>query len=232
MPQPYEHLFFDLDRTLWDFESSAAKTFSDLFEKHKLKSRGIENVAIFHDVYTRHNEMLWDLYRAGDITKEHLRGERFFLTLKDFGIDDPRLATAIGEDYVTLAPLNVRLFPNAFEILEYLLPNYQLHLITNGFSETQFTKLRVSGLDRFFKQVITSEEAGVKKPFAGIFEFALKKTGASVNNSLMIGDDYEVDIIGARQFGMDQVHFDPHDNYRENGSTYTIKNLIELKKFL
>lgn len=232
MPSPYKHIFFDLDRTLWDFETSAAQTFTQLFETHKLQSRGIASVARFHEAYTIHNEALWDRYRVGDIKKEVLRGLRFHLTLKDFGLEDKDLAEQIGDDYVRLSPLNVSLFPNAFEILEYLFPKYPLHLITNGFSETQFSKLRVSGLDRFFDQVITSEEAGVKKPDSKIFEFAMERTGASPANSLMIGDDVEVDIKGAMDFGMDQVLFDPHQQHPRNGTTFKINNLIELRNIL
>ncbi len=232
MNSKYNHLFFDLDRTLWDFESSAAITFEQLYEKHQLKSRGIESVEIFHEVYSQHNEKLWDLYRVGKISKELLRGKRFVLTLDSFGIDDKSLGDTIGDDYVHLSPLNVVLFPNAMEILEYLQPNYPLYLITNGFSETQQTKLKVSGLGQYFAAMITSEEAGVKKPDARIFQFALDKASARVDTSLMIGDDYEVDVIGARNFGMDQVFFDPHGSHQNSQRTFYIRDLIELKNFL
>ncbi len=232
MKTTYQHLFFDLDRTLWDFDTSASITFKEIYKKHKLKSRGIETVDIFHEVYSKHNEALWDKYRVGGITKEVLRGKRFVMTLNEFGIEDSQLGEAIGDDYVTLSPQNVSLFPHAFEILDYLEPKYILHLITNGFSETQYTKLKVSGLGKYFKEVITSEEAGVKKPDGRIFQFALDRAGANLQESLMIGDDYEVDIIGARNFGMDQVLFDPHELHQANKSTFYINDLIELKGYL
>ncbi len=161
-----------------------------------------------------------------------LRGLRFRLTLADFGIDDHELAENIGHDYITISPLRVSLFPNTFEILDYLKPKYPLHLITNGFSEVQETKLQSSGLGKYFQHVITSEEAGFKKPDERIFRFAFEKTGAKPGESVMIGDDPDVDILGAREFGMDQVLFDPEKVHQKNGSTFYINDLIEMKAFL
>lgn len=228
----YKHIFFDLDRTLWDFDSSAEMAFTEIFEKYHLKGAGIASVQVFQKAYNKHNEQLWELYRNGKMEKEVLRGLRFQLTLADFGITDDALAVKIGEDYLAISPLKVSLFPNAFETLDYLQKNYVLHLITNGFSEVQFVKLKASGLEKYFVEVITSEEAGVKKPDVRIFEYSLKKSGAKARDSLMIGDDYEVDVLGAKKAGMDQVLFDPLKVYQKNGSTYYINDLIELKNFL
>jgi len=228
----YKSIFFDLDRTLWDFDRSALMAFEEIFEKHKLLQLGVPSVSEFLKSYTIHNEELWAKYRVGEITKERLRGLRFYLTLNDFEINNEKLAESIGHDYVTISPLKVSLFPNAIEILEYLKPGYRLYLITNGFSEVQTTKLEVSGLGRYFDKVITSEEAGCKKPDRRIFEYAIKKTGAITEYSIMIGDDPDVDILGAKNFGMDQVLFDPFSKYAQNGSTYYISDLIELKEIL
>ena len=258
MQKKYRHLFFDLDRTLWDFDKSAAEAFQEIYKKYKLQERGINTVEDFHRIYTHHNNILWEEYRHGRIEKKELSDLRYFLTLQDFGIEDKKLAAEIGKDYLEISPLKVNLFPNAISILDYLSPKYALHLITNGFSEVQETKLRVSGLGAYFQTVITSEEAGVKKPNPEIFYFALNKAGADISNSLMIGDDFEVDIVGAINVGMDQVLFDP--NYQTskrlieeakkplrslrfnktaaeplrnlNGSTFTIRDLGELKGIL
>ena len=232
MQKKYRHLFFDLDRTLWDFEKSAAETFEELYKKYRLKERGIKSVEDFHRVYTLHNNTLWEEYRHGRIEKEVLSNLRYFLTLKDYGIEDEALAANVGKDYLEISPMKVNLFPNALAILDYLAPKYNLHLITNGFSEVQDTKLRVSGMGKFFQEVITSEEAGVKKPSPEIFHFALRKARANVDESIMIGDDFEVDIVGAKNVGMDQVLFDPENKYRQNGSTFIIKDLAELKEIL
>jgi len=232
MQNKYQHLFFDLDRTLWDFDKSAAETFDEIYHKYELKELGVKTLEDFHAVYTHHNNILWEEYRHGRIEKEVLSNLRYFLTLQDFGIEDEKLAAEIGKDYLEISPRKVNLFPNAISVLDYLSPKYLLHLITNGFSEVQETKLRVSGLGEYFRTVITSEEAGVKKPNPEIFQFALQKAGANINNSLMIGDDFEVDIVGAKNVGIDQVLFDPEKKYQQNGSTFTIRDLGELRGFL
>lgn len=232
MLKEYKHLFFDLDRTLWDFETTAREAFEDIYNRFKLESRGVKDAISFKDKYNYHNEILWAQYRDGKLSKELLRGLRFKLTLEEFGITDDDLAHQIGAHYVYISPLIVNLFPNAYKILDYLLNKYQLHIITNGFSEVQYTKLKESNLRKYFKQVITSEEAGVKKPDAGIFHYAMMKAGAKTEESMMIGDDPEVDIMGAKNVGMDQVLFDPHSELNQNGSTYYVNDLIELKKYL
>jgi putative hydrolase of the HAD superfamily len=232
MSNKYQHLFFDLDRTLWDFEKSAHQAFQEMFKIHHLADRGIENWKEFHERYEVHNHRLWDLYRVGEIEKSILMWKRFSDTLEEYGIDNPELARKLGNDYVNISPRKVNLYPHTMEILKYLHPKYELHIITNGFQEVQNIKLETSGMDQYFKTLITSEKAGVKKPDPAIFEYALQKTGATADNSLMIGDDYEVDIIGAEGIGMDQVFFDPEKQFPRNGSTYKISSLAELKEFL
>lgn len=232
MQNKYKHLFFDLDRTLWDFDKSAAETFDEIYHKYELKKLGVKTVEDFHVVYTHHNTILWEEYRHGRIEKEVLSNLRYFLTLQEFGIEDEKLAAGLGKDYLEISPRKVNLFPNAISVLDYLSSKYVLHLITNGFSEVQETKLKVSGLGNYFRIVITSEEAGVKKPNPEIFKFALQKAGANINNSLMIGDDFEVDIVGAKNVGIDQVLFDPDQKHQRNESTFTIRDLGELQGFL
>ena len=232
MHSKYKHIFFDLDRTLWDFETSALEAFEIIFKKYNLYDIGLKSGKEFHDAYTFHNEKLWNLYRIGEISKEVLKGKRFHLTLQEFGVSNKQLAENIGEDYTTISPKLVNLFPNSIEILEYLHDKYNLHIITNGFSEVQAVKLKSSGMDKYFQNVITSEEAGVKKPDLRIFKYALHKTNANSGESLMIGDDYEVDIVGAQNVGLDQVYFNPQKIENSNGCTFEINDLIELKKLL
>ena len=228
----YKHIFFDLDMTLWDFETNAHEAYCDIYTKFDLKKRGIGSIDEFLKYYFVHNDMLWDQYRKGEIKKEFLRSRRFELTLLDFGINDPLLAEDIGMEYITISPTKTNLFPNAHEILTYLKPKYPLYIITNGFEEVQFTKLKNSKLEDYFQFVITSEEAGCKKPDAGIFEFALQKAGATAIDCLMIGDDQEVDVAGAINVGMDGIFFNPK-KIRYNGfSQDEIHNLIELKNRL
>lgn len=228
----YKHLFFDLDRTLWDFEKNANETFNDIYNKYQLTDRGVTTFNDFMEVYHGINNTLWDYYRKGQIEKEVLNVQRFALTLDSFGIDDIPLSHHIAHDYIELSPTKKHLFPGTVPVLEYLSGKYTLHLITNGFEEVQYKKLINSNLRHFFTHVITSEEAGYKKPDPNIFLYALNVAGTVAAESLMIGDDQEVDIDGARQAGMDQVLVDYDDKYVGSSATFRITSLPALLQIL
>ncbi|MFA8299337.1 MAG: YjjG family noncanonical pyrimidine nucleotidase [Hyphomicrobiales bacterium] len=228
----YKHLFFDLDRTLWDFEQNALDTLEGIYTKNELKGKGVSCFNDFFEVYRKHNTILWKLYREEKIKKEHLKNQRFYLTLKEFGVDDPILANEIGDDYITISPTKTKLFPNAIEILEYLYPKYQMHIITNGFKEVQLKKLVNSKLYKYFDKIITSEEAGCKKPDRRIFEYSMNATKAENTDSLMIGDDFEIDILGAASVNMDQAFFNPNNEEIDFRPTFEVKDLIQLKEIL
>jgi len=228
----YKHIFFDLDRTIWDFDASADATFNFMFQKYKLSDKGVPSLEIFREHYEIHNDLLWSLYRKGKILKEVLNFKRFEMTLADFGITDKRIFIGMSEDYVNVNPDKAFLFPGAIETLEYLAPKYPLHLITNGFQEVQEQKFRIARLDRYFKSVTTSEEAGIKKPEPEIFHFALDKAKGIASDSIIIGDDLVVDIVGGRDVGLDQVFFNPEGIKHEEEVTFEIKCLTELKEIL
>lgn len=232
MTKTYKHLFFDLDHTLWDFERSAYHTFQMMYDKFSLKEKGIPSLAEFLKTYTHHNSRLWESYRNGALKKEVLRSLRFEHTLESFGICEPGLATQLGDDYVYYSPRTVYLMPGARETIEKLAGIYHLHLITNGFEEVQHVKLNESGLKLYFRSMTTSEEAGVKKPAKAIFDYALRKAGAVASESLMIGDDLEVDVLGAKNAGLDQVYFNPEGVAHGEIITYEIKALTALLRFL
>lgn len=228
----YKHIFFDLDRTLWDFDAAAEVAFERIYEKYNLKSLGISSAHEFHEVYHPLNEQLWVLYRADKITKDELNRTRFLKPLEHYGIHDTELADRLSEDYVYWSPRIVRLVSGTMELLDYLKPKYQLHLITNGFQEVQHTKLSGSGLEPYFETLTVSEEVGVKKPNPEIFRYALKKAHASAEESLMIGDEMAVDIDGARAVGMDTVLFNPKGETIEGERTFEVKRLMEITEFV
>lgn len=228
----YKHLFFDLDRTLWDFDAAAEVAFERIYDKYDLKSLGIPSAHEFHEVYHPLNERLWELYRAEKITKSDLNRTRFEQPLAHYGIHDTALADHLSEDYVYWSPRIVRLIPGTMELLEYLKPKYHLHLITNGFQEVQDTKLSLSGMKPYFETLTVSEEVGVKKPNPEIFRYALRKANASAEESLMIGDEIAVDIDGARAAGIDQIFFNPNGKEVEGERTYEVYNLLEIKSIL
>lgn len=229
----YKHLFFDLDHTLWDFDANARATLQQLHIDLNLVNRGVHDFDLFHRNYLQHNEKLWARYRNGYIRQEELRLKRMWLTLLDFKIADEDLARQLSELFLQLLPSRTLLFPDTTEVLQYLTgKGYALHLITNGFEKTQHSKLKTSGLDVFFRQVVTSEGANSLKPEKEIFEFAMDRSGAAVEESLMIGDSLDVDILGAMNAGMDQVHVNYNGTPQDLKPTYTIKALKELENFL
>ena len=229
----YKYLFFDLDHTLWDFDANARATLQQLYRELNLEQRGVKDFEVFHKNYLLHNHKLWARYRNGYIRQEELRLKRMSLTLLDFQIADEALTHQLSEKFIELLPSSTLLFPDTILVLEYLTKKqYQIYLITNGFELTQQNKLKNAGLSPYFKEVITSESSNSLKPHREIYEYALQKTGATIKESLMIGDSIEVDIAGALNVGMDQVHVNYQGVAQELKPTYTISALSELKNFL
>lgn len=226
----YKHLFFDLDHTLWDFEANAHATLSVLYEDLQLHSKGVHDFDLFYRNYLAHNDKLWEHYRNGQIRQEELRLKRMKLALLDFQIADEDLSNRMNVQFLELLPTRNILFPHTREVLKYLADRgYELHLITNGFETVQHNKLKYSGLDSFFGEVITSECSNSIKPNKEIFEYAFRKTKADRSTSIMIGDAIEVDIQGAINAGIDQVFVNHTGITPAIRPTYTISCLKELE---
>lgn len=228
----YRHVFFDFDRTLWDFDAAAEAAFEKLMELHGLKERGIPSAKEFYTVYHPINEELWTLYRADRITKEELSLTRFVKPLQHYGIDDVALAQRLSDDYVKISPRMVRLVEGTRELLEYLKPKYHLHIVTNGFCEVQNIKLKGAEIKDYFDTITVSEEVGVKKPNPEFFRYALKKAGAETNESIVIGDEMAVDIDGAHAAGIDQIFFNPSSAKTDGERTFEVCSLLSIKEIL
>ena len=223
-----KNIFFDLDRTLWDFEKNSKLVLDEIFFEFNLMEKIGAHKEIFINEYKKINETLWNQYRIGKIKKEFLRYSRFKQTLELFNYYNENLSIEISDYYVKECPKKKNLFPNTIKILDYLKNKYNLHIITNGFEEVQIIKLKSSGLSDYFDQIITSEKIGVKKPDPKIFSFALTSAKANKENSIMIGDDLKVDILGAENFGIRAVYFNPNMNIHNEKISFEIKNLDEL----
>jgi putative hydrolase of the HAD superfamily len=226
----YKHLFFDLDRTLWDYDSNVHEILSDIHNKY-LQSYSIDKDRFIAEFW-QYNQALWADYRNGKISKLTLRVHRFVLTLEKLGLTDSKLAKKMSVDYIRMNSEKTNLFPDVIDTLQYLSEKkYKLHVITNGFNEVQFKKIRNSGLESFFQKIVTSDNAGRPKPHAKIFEYALSSVHARKAESLMIGDDWEVDILGAKSFGMDQVYLNDSEMKRQQ-ATFQISEIKELREIL
>ncbi len=222
-----QHIFFDLDHTLWDFDRNSKLTFQQIFKEQKIQLEIID----FLEVYIPINLEYWRSYREDKVSKSDLR----YLRLKDTFVALDYVASdvlinIISDDYINYLPNYNHLFEGTVEVLDYLKVKYQLHIITNGFEEVQNLKIQNSGIAKYFDEIITSESVGVKKPNSKIFEFALLKTKANPQNAIMIGDSYEADVVGALNAGMFAIHFTNEVTLKSG--ILSIQSLVELKKYL
>ncbi len=222
------HIFFDLDHTLWDFETNSDKTFSYIFERNGIPM----DLERFTDTYRPINKKYWKLFREEKVTKADLRYKRLKEAFDALNFDaSDELIHTLSEEYIAYLSGNNALFENALDVLTYLEQKYKLHIITNGFEEVQFKKLKNSKLLPFFDQVVTSENVGVKKPDPRIFHYAMEVAGASSQESMMIGDNFEADILGAKNVGMRTI-FCEFNGEIATEEVISIRNLIELKDIL
>ena len=228
----YRHIFFDLDHTLWDFEKNANETLHTLFERHNFARFGTFTVEQFVSVYSDINHALWRMYQSNKISQQQLREVRFVRTLTKLGVPEDQVPATISAEFTDILPQKTAVFPYTHEVLDYLKPNYRLHLITNGFNDIQSLKLASSNLAHYFEEVITSEHSGHLKPDPRMFRHALERTGATAAESLMIGDNLECDVLGAYNSGIDQVYFNPDKRRHFNQITHEISCLSELKDIL
>lgn len=226
--QTVSDIFFDLDHTLWDFEKNSALTFQKLFTALEIDV----NLSKFLEVYVPVNLAFWKLYRDDNIKKGELRYQRLKTTFDalQYHIEDEVIHMLSAEYIAHLSTYN-NLLPYANEILDYLKPKYRLHIITNGFEEVQTRKLVNSNIIGYFDQIINSEMAGVKKPNPVIFELALQKANVAAYKSLMVGDNIEADILGAKAVGFHALHFNAHDDPKHEHCEM-IHDLREIKNFL
>jgi len=228
----YQCVFFDLDHTLWDYESNCAETLSALYHRYGLEQRGVASFTAFLETFFKVNNHLWDDYDRGHIHRDVLRYERFHRVLKEVGVEDYEMSLQLSHDYVSESPAGKNLMPQAIETLDYLASTYPLYIITNGFDEIQSRKLTSSGIHKYFKKIITSEQAGHKKPERGIFDYALKQDGFLSHQAIMIGDNLLTDMAGARNAQLDHVFFNPGKTIHQEPVTYEINSLPELRGIL
>ena len=228
----YQHIFFDLDHTIWDFDKNAEETLFELYHAYNLQNLGLNSADVFIETYTKNNHQLWADYHLGNISKDVLRETRFKKTFLDLGLSPDLIPNQFEDDYVNICPTKTNLFPHAHETLTYLQGKYELHLISNGFKESTECKVKNTNLTPYFKNVFISEVIGVNKPDKAIFQYAIDTANAKLEHSLMIGDSIEADVRGALNFGMDAIYFNPNFTTPPEDINWHIHHLDELTKIL
>jgi putative hydrolase of the HAD superfamily len=228
----YKHIFFDLDHTLWDFETNSRKTLEEIYQVFHLQEKGIYHFEQFYQTYLPINDQFWYLYHHQKVSKEELRLGRFRETLSRFNIEDEALTLSVSLYYLQNSPHKNFLFPHAVETLRYLKSKYELHIITNGFKEVQHTKIIHSGLHHYITHTIISEEVGFQKPNPEIFEYAIHLSGAAKYECLMVGDNIQTDIEGALNVGIDSILFNPKKKRHKANPTFEVNCLSQLSVLL
>jgi putative hydrolase of the HAD superfamily len=228
----YKTVFFDLDHTLWDFETNSRETLEELYDKHQLQKKGVTSLSAFQEIFAEVNSDLWSQYDKGLIKGEVIRAERFKRILAPFEITDEQLIATLSHEYLFACPRKGTLLPGAMDTLEYLNKKYSLSLITNGFDEVQHMKLASGKIAHYFEHVVTSQQAGYKKPAREIFDYALNLHATQANEAVMIGDNLETDIAGALNASVDAVFYNPKGVYHAQNPHHEIVNLNELQSIL
>ena len=234
---PLRHIrwiLFDLDDTLWDFHGNAEEALQELFERHNLPERTGRSAAEFVSHYERINKEYWRMYESGLVDKHRLRTGRFTDAFRAVGLPESEHPERAWEEYLEICPLKTRLMPGAKELLEALRPHYRMAVVTNGFENTQRTKLKTSGLSDYFDAMVSSEAIGHPKPSPFIFQHAMELLGAEPEQTLMVGDNADTDIQGAREAGLETVWYCRHQPVDSAGpeGTYLIFDLSDLPALL
>lgn len=230
--QRYRNLFIDLDDTLYDFSAASREAFRETYELLDY-GRFFDSFEHYLSIYEPYNLELWRIYGEGKITKEELNRRRYSHPLETVGINDQELADTFCREALGRIPTKNRLIDGAIELLEYLRPKYNMYILSNGFKELQSHKMRTAGIDKYFDALILSEDIGVNKPNRELYEYALQKTGALLEESIMIGDMFDTDIVGAANIGMEQIYFNAKkkDDCRFT-PTYMVSDLLQIKEIL
>lgn len=232
MTTKYTDLFFDLDHTLWDYNRNSDATLELLFEKYKQVYGWKFSLDELLENFTKINNQLWSEHNKGLIGKNEIRETRFISIFEQLGIGEDQYPSSISEEYITICPTKTHLIPGAIEVLEYCQVKYKLHLITNGFDDVQSIKIERSGLSKYFHHVITSERVQSQKPNSKFFKKTFDLTAADPQYSLVIGDNPDADILGALDYGVDCIYFNPEEKISDHQPTYEISTLHEIMELL
>ncbi len=229
----YNHILLDLDDTLWDFKANSRIAMQEIYNDYKLINH-YDSFESFYSIYMEKNHQLWDQYAKGEITKDYLSLERFLHPLRLVGINDATLARQLGDDFLHRTTMQTQLVDGAIELLDYLKDKYTLSIISNGFVEVQYIKLRRSGLLPYFTHIFLSEEVGYQKPDIRFFQTVLEKLSAQPSECLVIGDNLQTDIQGAQNATMCAIFYRHNSEVALNSefTTQTVDDLIEIKAIL
>lgn len=233
----YKAILLDFDDTLYDTHGNAQIALEIMYNEFGL-DKHFPSFEDFSIPYWNTNVELWSLYAQGKITRDYLILERFRrpLTLGK-GLDvTTELCLSIGERFLDCCTEQTGVIDGAYHLLDYLKSkDYPIYMASNGFSEVQSRKLSRVGMTGYFDGIILSEAAGVNKPSPKFFKYALGIAGLEAADVIMIGDNYNTDIMGAMLSGIDQIYFNPEGkplNPSDKKPTHMVTFLKEIENIL
>ncbi len=228
----YRNLFIDLDDTVYDFSAASRESFRETYELLHYE-RYFDSFGHYMSLYEPYNLELWRIYGEGKITKEELNRRRYSHPLEAVGVNDEQLAATFCREALGRIPTKGHLVPGAVELLEYLRPKYNMYILSNGFKELQSRKMHTAGIDRYFDALILSEDIGVNKPDTRLYAHAMAITASEPCDSIMIGDMFDTDIVGAANSGIDSIYYNPKGRTGHPFEpTYEVRHLLEIKEIL
>lgn len=228
----YKAVFFDLDHTLWDYETNSKETLIDLHKAYDLNNYAGFSVSKFIETFHKVNHKLWDNYNRGVIDRAYIKNYRFKKILEKAHVNDDALALELSKQYISTCQQKKNLMPFTFETLDYLSEKYHLYILTNGFNDVQETKLSNTGLASYFKGIVTSETCGFRKPAKQIFDHTIHLARSVTDEVIMIGDNLSTDVNGALNAGIDAVFYNPEKMAHKERPSYEISCLSELSSIL
>jgi len=231
----YTDLFIDFDDTLYDTHGNSVIALEELFEALKL-DHYFPQASLFYDEYWKTNIDLWTRYSRGEISRDYLIVERFRRPLS-FGkgfVPTEEYCLHASDMFLDFCSSKPGVVEGAHELIDYLRnKDYRMHICSNGFHEVQYKKLKACGLYDSFETIILSEDAGANKPSKEFFDYALKISDAKIASTLMIGDNFNTDILGAKQAGFDTAFFNRFPEYpAPEPVTFEVTSLRELMDIL
>lgn len=219
---------FDVDDTLLDFGAAEKSALQLLFEEQH-----ITLTSEMEEQYKKINQNLWRRFEAGELDRDEVVNTRFSLLFKEYGKEmDGEL---LEKKYRRYLEQGHQLVAGAFNLISELNHDFDLYVVTNGVSKTQYKRLRDSGLFSFFKAIFVSEDTGYQKPMIEYFDYVFSRIpNFRAEEALIIGDSINADIKGGELAGLDTCWFNPNSkvNHTTITPTYQIHNLSELKQIV